>query len=178
MCGRSVGDTFCGVNQSIGADHTYRWQVCVMLPYVHSGIFPETINTACIWSKRPAKKNILSIARVVTFEATSKFWGMEYWRKWCKERTRWKRSKALPVGIDVMDRWYFFINFCAVSSSCCCIIVEKLPSLMIIFYFFSIFCTSSSWSRCSSKASWSSPEIVNFSSGGLKMTIDAYHPWG
>ena len=45
------------------------------------------LNTACRQSKRFAKKNILSIAKVVTFEATPKLWGMEYLRKWCKERT-------------------------------------------------------------------------------------------
>ena len=31
---------------------------------------PATLNTACIWSKQSAKKNILYVARVVTFEAT------------------------------------------------------------------------------------------------------------
>ena len=36
-----------------------------------------TINTASIKNKNYAKKNILSIARVVTFEAKPKFWGME-----------------------------------------------------------------------------------------------------
>ena len=47
------------------------------IPYIHSGIFLGTLNTACRWSKKYAKKNVLSIAKVVTFEATSKFWGME-----------------------------------------------------------------------------------------------------
>ena len=43
-----------------------------MLPYVHSAL-----NNACIWSKRPAKKNILYIAKVVNFEGTPKFWSTE-----------------------------------------------------------------------------------------------------
>ena len=49
-----------------------------MLPYVQSGILPETLNSTCILSKRSVKKNILSIAKVVTFEETTKFLGMEY----------------------------------------------------------------------------------------------------
>ena len=48
-----------------------------MIPYVHSAIFPANANTTCRWSKQSAKKKILSIAKVVTFEATPKFWGME-----------------------------------------------------------------------------------------------------
>ena len=141
LYGRSVGDTLCGVNQSIGSDHTYRGRFCVMLPYVQSGIFPATLNTACRWSQRSAKKNILSVAKVVTFEGTPKFWCMEYWRKCCKERTRWLRSKDFPVGVDDMAHRSFSIDFCTLSSSCCCIIVAKLPSLMIMFSFFSRFCT-------------------------------------
>ena len=47
------------------------------IPYVHSGIFLVTINTTCRWSKQSTKKNILSIAKFVTFEAMPKFWGME-----------------------------------------------------------------------------------------------------
>ena len=97
---------------------------CVMLPYVHSGIFPVNQNTACRWSKQSAKKNILSIAKVVTFEATPKFWGIEELRKRCKERTCWTRTKAFPVGVDVMVHCSFSIDFCASSSSCYCIIVE------------------------------------------------------
>ena len=45
--------------------------------YVQSGMFLATLNTACRWSKVSAKKDILSIAKVVTFEATTKLWGME-----------------------------------------------------------------------------------------------------
>ena len=52
-----------------------------MLPYVHRGIFSETLNTACRWSKISVKNNTLSIAKVGTFEATPKFWGMEYWKQ-------------------------------------------------------------------------------------------------
>ena len=148
-----------------------------MLPYTHSGVFPATLNTGCRWSKRFAKKNILSIAKVVNFEATPKFWGMEDLRKWCKERTRWTRSKAFPVGIDVMFHCSFFINFCASYSSCCCIIVVKYPSLIIIWSFFSRFCTSSSSSRCSAKAIWVYLEIAVLSSGGLDMEITAYNSW-
>ena len=40
--------------------------------------FLETLNTACVWRKQSTKKNILCIANVVTFEATTDFWGMEY----------------------------------------------------------------------------------------------------
>ena len=103
---------------------------------------------------------------------------MEEWRKWCKEITRWIRSKAFPVGVDVMARCYFSIDFCASSSSCCCIIVANFPSLMIIFSFFSIFCTSSSSSRCTVKASLASLEIAVLSSGGPEMEISAYHSRG
>ena len=137
-----------------------------------------TLNTACWWSKRSAKKNILSIAKVVTFEGTPKFWGMEDWRKWCNERKRWIRIKAFPVGVNDMARCSFSINFCAYSSSCCCIIVEKLPPLIIICSFLSRFCTSSYSSRCIAKASWVSLEISRLSSGGLEMEIAAYHSWG
>ena len=140
-------------------------------------IFPETINTVCRWSKQFAKKNILSIAMVVNFEATPKFWGIEDLRKWCKERTRWTRSKALPVAIDDMAHCSFSINFCAYSSSCCCIIVAKLPSLIIICSFLSRFCTSSSSTRCSAKARRLSLEITALFSGGLDMAIAAYHHW-
>ena len=131
--GLSMGDTFCGVHQYIGAYNPYQWLVCLILTYTHSGIFLATLNTAYRWSKRSVKKNILSIAKVVTFEVTPKFWGMKDRRKWCKERTRWTRIKALPVGIDVMFHCSFFINFCASYSSCCCIIVVKYPSLIIMF---------------------------------------------
>ena len=50
--------------------------------------FLATLNTACRRSKKSTKKNILSIAKVVNFEATPKFWGMEDLRKRRKERTR------------------------------------------------------------------------------------------
>ena len=119
-------------------------------------IFLATINTDCRWSKWSAKKNVLSIAKVVNFEATTNFWGMEDWRKRCKERTRWTRSKDLPVGVDVLARYYFSINFWASSSSCCCIIVASSPSLMIICSLSSRFCTSSYPSRCRAKAIWAS----------------------
>ena len=56
-----------------------------MIPCVHSGIFTVTLNNTCRWSKRSANKKILSIVKVVTFEATPKFWGAGDWRKWCKE---------------------------------------------------------------------------------------------
>ena len=148
-----------------------------MLPYVHSDIFPATLNTACRWSKRSVKENVLSISKVVTFEGTPKFWGMEDWRKWCKERTQWTRTKASPVGVDDMARCSFCINFYAYPSSCCCIIVAKLSTLIIICSFFSIFCTSSSSSCYSSKVSWVSLEIAVLSSGGLEMEIAAYHSW-
>ena len=81
-----------------------------MIPYVHSGIFFAALNTACRKNKQSAKKNILSIAKVVTFEATPKFWGMEDWIKWCKERTHQTISKDFPVGVDFMDRCSFSIN--------------------------------------------------------------------
>ena len=126
------------------------------ITYVHSGIFLETLNTACIWSKRSTKRNVLSIAKVVTFEATAKFWGMGDWRKRRTERTHWTRSKAFPVGVDVLDGYSFSTDFCASSSSCCYIIVESLPSLMITCFFSSRFCTSYYSSRCSAKASWAS----------------------
>ena len=48
------------------------------IPYIHSDIFLDTLNTACRWSKQFVKKNILSIENVVNFEATPKFWGMGY----------------------------------------------------------------------------------------------------
>ena len=126
---------------------------------------------------QPAKKNILSIANIVTFEATHKFWGMEDWRKCCMERTRWTISKSFPAGVDVMSRCSFPIYFCASTSSCCCIVVASSPSLMIIFSFSYIFCTSSSSSRCSAKVIWVSLEIAVLSSCGIEMEIAAYHPW-
>ena len=121
------------------------------------------------------EEKILSIAKVVTFEATPKFWGMEYWRKWFNRRKRWSRIKAFPVWVDVMARCSFSINLCASSSSCCCIIVASSTSLMIIFSFFTIFWTSSSSSPCSTKVSWSSLETDMLSSGGIEMAIAAYH---
>ena len=36
-------------------------------------------------SLNTTKENILSIAKVFTFEVTPNFWDMEDWRKWCKE---------------------------------------------------------------------------------------------
>ena len=130
-----------------------------------------TLNTACIWIKQPAKKNILSISRVVTFEATSKFGGMEDLRKWCKERTRWTRSKALLVGVDVMARCSLSIDFCDLYSYWCCVIVVSLTYLIIICSFSSRFCTSSSSIHCSTNASLASLEIVTLSSGGIYMKI-------
>ena len=88
------------------------------------------------------------------------------------------RSKALPVGVDEMSCCSFSIDFCASSSSCCCIIVENSLSLIIMFSFFSRFCTSSSSSHCSTKASWASLEISVLSSDGLEMEISAYNSWG
>ena len=126
------------------------------IPYVHSGIFLTTLNTACRRSKKSVNKNILSIAKVVNFEATAKFWGMEDWRKRCKERTHWTRSNAFPVDVDAVAQYSFSVDFCALSSSCCCIIVASSPSLIIICSVASRLCTPSSASCCSSKASWAS----------------------
>ena len=137
-----------------------------------------TLNTACRWCKRSAKKNIPSISKVVTFEATPKFWGMEEWIKRCNKSTRWTISKSFPVKVDVMARCSFSIDFCASSSSYCCIIVAKLPSLMIIYSFFSRLCISSSSSCCNAKAIWASLEIAALSSSGLDMAIAVYHSWG
>ena len=39
--GQSIGDTLSGVHQSISADHPQRLLVCVMITYVHSGIFSD-----------------------------------------------------------------------------------------------------------------------------------------
>ena len=36
---------------------------------------------------------------------------MEDWRKWCKERKLWTRSKAFHVGVDVMAHCSFSIDF-------------------------------------------------------------------
>ena len=102
---------------------------------------------------------------------------MEDWRKSCKERKWRTRTKAFPVSIYDMACCSLSINFCAYSASCCCIIVETFPSLIIICSFLSRFCTSSSSSRCSAKASWVSLEISALSSDGLDMAITAYHPW-
>ena len=153
-------------------------RVFLILPYVQNGIFPATLNTACRWSKWSAKKKILSVAKIVTFEATPKFWGMEDRRKNFKKRTIWMRIKALPVGVYDMARCSFSINLCASSSSCCCIIVANSPSHMIMFSLFSRFYTSSSSSFCISKAIWSSLEISMLSSGWLEMAISSYNSWG
>ena len=135
-----------------------------------------TLNTACIWSKKSAKKNIVPVARAVTFE-DFKFWGMEEWRKLCKESTHWMRSKDFPVGVDDMARCYFSVDFCASSSSCCCIIVASSPSLMIIFSLSSRFCTLSHSIHCLSKANWESRDISMLSSGGIYMAIAANNSW-
>ena len=142
-----------------------------MLPCVRSEMFLATLNTAFRRSKISTKKNILSVAKVVTFEATLKFCDMEYWRKWCKERTRWTTSKAFPVSVDVMERCSFSVYFWSLSSYCCCIIVASFPYLMSICSFSSIFCTSISSSRCSFKVIWSSLEIAELSSGGIETEI-------
>ena len=126
------------------------------IPYVHSGIFLATINTACIWSKLSAKKNILSIAKVVNFLGDTQVLEYGILKKSSKERTRWMRSKAFPVVVYVVARYSFSIDFCASSSSCYCIIVESSSSIMIICSFASRFFTSFSSSRCSTKASWAS----------------------
>ena len=148
----TINITNLGTKKKVVGNSSQRPEIC----YVHSGIFLATLNTAFICSKRSSKKNILSIANVFTFEATPKFWGMEDWRKRCKERKTLTRSKAFPVGIDVVTRYYFSVYFCASSSSCCCIIVEILLSLMIICSFAFIYCTYSSSSRYRAKASWAS----------------------
>ena len=57
------------------------------ISYVHSGVFLATLNTACRWREQSAKKNMLSISKVVTFEAAPKFWVMKDRRKSFKERT-------------------------------------------------------------------------------------------
>ena len=147
-----------------------------MIPYVHSGIFPATINTAYRWGKWSAKQNILSIAKVVTFEVMPKLWGMEDWEKLCKERISWTRSKDFPVGIYIMSSCYFSIYFCSYSSSCYCIIVASSPYLMIICSLSPIFYTSSSSSCCSAKASWAYLEIAVLSSGGIEMVITPISP--
>ena len=48
---------------------------------------------------------------------------------------------------------------------------------MIICSFFSRFCTLSSSSHCTAKASWVSLEIAALSSGGIEMAITDYHSW-
>ena len=131
------------------------------IPYVHSGIFLETLNTACIWSKWSAKKTYYTLTMLLLLmrRPSSGVWNTEEngTRKvQCKERTCWTRSKAFPVGVDVVSCCSFSINFYASSSSLCFIIVAVLPSLMIICYFSSRFCTSFSSSRCSAKAIWES----------------------
>ena len=115
-----------------------------------------TLNDACRWSKLSAKETILSIAKVVTFEETPKFWGIEDWRKCWRERTRWTWNKALPVCVDVMACCSFFIDFYALSSSSCCIKLSRSTSLMIIFSSSSIFYTPSYSSCCSTKEIWES----------------------
>ena len=142
-----------------------------MIPYFHSGILPTTLNNACRQSKQSEKKNIIFISKVVTFQATPKFLGMKSWRKCCMESTRWTISKAFFVIIDVMDRCYFSVDFCALSSSFCCIILESSPSLMIISSFYYIFCTLYSSSLCSAKASWTSLDISALYFGGIETTI-------
>ena len=126
------------------------------IPYIHGSIFLANLKTPCRRSKWSARKNIQYISKVVTLEATAKYWGMEYRRKRWKERTRWTRSKYFPVNVDVLACYSSSINFCAFFSSWCCIIVASLPSPMIICSFYSRFCTSSSSSCWSTKASWSS----------------------
>ena len=100
------------------------------------------------------EENVLSISKVVTFEATPKFWGIEDWRKGRKDRTLWTIIKDFPVVIDGMARYSFSIGFCGLSSSCCYKIVASSPSLGIICSFSPMFCTSSSSSFCSVKVSW------------------------
>ena len=53
----------------------------------------------------------------------------------------------------------------------------KITTPMIICYFFSRFCTSSSSSLCSAKASWASMDISTLSSGGIETAIVDYHSW-
>ena len=90
-----------------------------------------------LYSEYLVEKNsaILSIAKVVTFQATPKFWGMENWIKRRKERTRWTTSKDFPVGVDVMACYSISIGFCALSSCWSGIIVTTSPYHMIICYF-------------------------------------------
>ena len=76
--------------------------------------------------------------------------------KRCKERTRWTRMKAFPVGVDVVARYYLSIDFCTSSYSCYWIIVEISTYLMIICFLSSRFFTSSSSSCFSSKVIWAS----------------------
>ena len=35
----SIGYPFYWVHESVGADYPQQWIVCVMIPYIHSGIF-------------------------------------------------------------------------------------------------------------------------------------------
>ena len=88
-----------------------------------------------------------------------------------------EQKKAFPVSVDAMTRYSFSVDFCGFYSCCCCIIVANSPPLMIICSLLSIFCTSSSWSRCSTNAIWESLDIAALSNGGLDMAISAYHSW-
>ena len=138
-----------------------------MIPYVHSGIFLVTLNTTCRWSKLSAKKNILSISKVVTFEATPKFWGMEDWRKWCKESTCKTRSKSFPVGVYFISCCSLSIYLLASSSSCCFIIVESSPFIMIICSFSSRIFLIVSFEKLSSLCCNNAASIVSLSVAGL-----------
>ena len=60
-----------------------------------------TLNTACRWSKQSVKKKILSIARVVTFEATPKLWGMEAQRNGARKGHA--KRKAKPSLSELMS---------------------------------------------------------------------------
>ena len=94
----------CWISTSQSGEPKRRWQRkhprYQRYPTSTVALFLVTLNTTCIWSKWSATKNILSIARAVNLEATTKLWGIEYWRKRCKERTRWTISKAFPVVVD------------------------------------------------------------------------------
>ena len=142
-----------------------------MIPYFHSGIFSETLNTACRWSKQSAKKTILSISKVVTFEATPKFWGMEDWIKYCKERTRQTRIKSFPVVVDVMARCSLSIDLWALSSNYCWKIVAGSPPLMIICSFSSRLFLTVSFENLSSSCCNNAARIVSLSVEGRNPSL-------
>ena len=92
---QSVGDPFCGFHQCIGEDHPWRWIVCVMLPYVHSGNFTATLNTACRWSKRSAKKKYWPLPRLLLLRRSPSYWRIEEIIKWCQGKDTLNEKQSL-----------------------------------------------------------------------------------